>query len=936
MAPSEDTFMTDADTASGYVDSIVNSPVSTSVNTEPVATVKISEPPLQHIQEIPAVTQSLISNKVWNYLPDDIATNWSDDASNKLFNKMSILVDGRNLTQLITLFYELILSTDGFRLKIHDVASLVLKAFELDPSLTPLFLQSFSFFSTSHILISLLKLLNIDDSLLLLYLEPQVCIKLGITTSMFEKKIVRTNTNLLYKQKRFNLLREETEGYSKLFVELVDQTHSSSNSTPDSLSATVESLIGFFDLDPNRCLDIVLDTLMHNVLFNARFCLDFLKCTSYWPSVIAKHESIETLDVGGNKIAAQLLGFKFRCYTENKRETPGNLLALTSLLIKEGFVSLAQLYNFLEPSEDEMLKLDETWKRTMQEKAFLARSSALALAAPLADEVGTLPSSTRNTNYNTPEPITDTESTSSVEQETVTNQKVELLKYLLSVGSVNPALFILSRYPFLAGCFDEVTDLLNRIVNYSVNPYYQKIKNFTNPNDITKRRLVPASSDKSVFTLKSPKNMSTKRILYPFEQLGDADTLGVFFYDEWVSELEVVENIDELKLLSNKFLKFVGPRLARDPSLIVKLCRIGIHHIRALSNNDISPWLEYFRNFIFPCISLIDDNPGVIYEIFTLMRCFPLETRYGLYGEWSAVILKSTVELKLSSGKAEKETKNVLKRLSKTNVKEMMRKLAKISYSNPLTTFTALISQVESYDNLGELVVEAARYFTDMGWDALPFVIINQLTSGRSTLQGDGLTDRKWLQSLSAFTAKLCAKYSLMDPSPIVLTVLRELHKDNTSSIVILKELLGQMAGIAQLSNITSAQAQSLGGGPILKSSVYKVIEDTRHECTRSGKRLANMLVSSSILAEVFVVISQLHKTAIFKAPDSESYQKVLGTRYDELTHVLSQYIEALSTFLESSVFTENMPKVHQLCVSYGVDPVWAFAVWRQVIGDQV
>ena len=37
----------------------------------------------------------------------------------------------------------------------------------------------------------------------------------------FSKKVIRLKTRLLYTQHKFNLLREESEGYAKLLTELV-------------------------------------------------------------------------------------------------------------------------------------------------------------------------------------------------------------------------------------------------------------------------------------------------------------------------------------------------------------------------------------------------------------------------------------------------------------------------------------------------------------------------------------------------------------------------------------------------------------------------------------------------------------------------------------------------------------------------------------------
>lgn len=59
------------------------------------------------------------------------------------------------------------------------------------------------------------------------------------------------------------MFREENEGFAKLIVELMD----SSNVTPDTLRTVKENifgLIGYFDLDPNRVLDLTLDAYQNN------------------------------------------------------------------------------------------------------------------------------------------------------------------------------------------------------------------------------------------------------------------------------------------------------------------------------------------------------------------------------------------------------------------------------------------------------------------------------------------------------------------------------------------------------------------------------------------------------------------------------------------------------------------------------------------------
>lgn len=93
-----------------------------------------------------------------------------------------------------------------------------------------------------------------------------------------------------YKQNKFNLLREQSEGYSKLAADLVGSLgppHDPSTGLPSEGHAAVlarargawervVSVIGYFDLDPNRTLDVVLDIFSSNIANHWQFFLALL------------------------------------------------------------------------------------------------------------------------------------------------------------------------------------------------------------------------------------------------------------------------------------------------------------------------------------------------------------------------------------------------------------------------------------------------------------------------------------------------------------------------------------------------------------------------------------------------------------------------------------------------------------------------------------
>lgn len=199
---------------------------------------------------------------------------------------------------------------------------------------------------------------------------------------------VRINTGLLYKQQKFNLLREENEGYAKLSHEfnialselpkggLADISEIRIKS--DELLTVVNALIGYFELDPNRVLDNIFDICSQNLLSHARFILHFLHHSPWAPTTLAaappfafveegerrrrldaiqrdfvQHYKEEMRLPGGSKLAARLLGFKLqflaRAVDTNDRSPTSSesVVFLTALLLKSGFVKLADIYAYV-------------------------------------------------------------------------------------------------------------------------------------------------------------------------------------------------------------------------------------------------------------------------------------------------------------------------------------------------------------------------------------------------------------------------------------------------------------------------------------------------------------------------------------------------------------------------------------------------------------
>jgi THO complex subunit 2 len=155
---------------------------------------------------------------------------------------------------------------------------------------------------------------------------------------------------------------------------LMDTSEISSRS--GDLLTVVNALIGYFELDPNRVLDNILDICSQNLLSHARFMMHFLHHSPWAPKTLAtsapfahvseaekrrrlnsiqidfvKHYRTDICREGGSALAAELLGFKLRyCSSASSQKSsaaPESLIFLIALLIKSGFIKLSDIYPYV-------------------------------------------------------------------------------------------------------------------------------------------------------------------------------------------------------------------------------------------------------------------------------------------------------------------------------------------------------------------------------------------------------------------------------------------------------------------------------------------------------------------------------------------------------------------------------------------------------------
>lgn len=200
-------------------------------------------------------------------------------------------------------------------------------------------------------------------------LDAKLLVALGLINNAgtFDKRQVVVNSRHLYRQQKFNLLREENEGYSKLLSEVETFIQRCPNVASDSkarqLTTNIQSLVGYFDLDPNRVLDLLMDIAANNLRKHWQPILRIFSvipwCRSSVPSADSQN-SVITNEKQGNQAAAQILGFNFRHYEEQGKAggTPEELYMLAALLVKSGFIKLADLWSHV--NIDQSLEMSDS------------------------------------------------------------------------------------------------------------------------------------------------------------------------------------------------------------------------------------------------------------------------------------------------------------------------------------------------------------------------------------------------------------------------------------------------------------------------------------------------------------------------------------------------------------------------------------------------
>jgi THO complex subunit 2 len=751
----------------------------------------------------------------------------------------------------------------------------------------------------------------ISDSILIERLEIDLLEACAIIDSkLFLKRLARINTDTLYRQTKFNLLREESEGYSKLIctvvshfispiglywnaeksktlVEINELRNSHLKINVERSLRDIKSLIGYFDLDPNRVIDIVLDLFASNFKDHTDFFLLLLENSPWKPNPDPV------------PIVAQVLGFK---YISHSQQTPYQLSLLSALLITRGIVVLEELLAHLNTTGNDYEKFIEMSKNAR------GRFGGVGL-------------------------LDDQREADDVK---IDNHVAGLVHALSAIGDLHHTRLILDHYPNLTTMYPDISYNLCRILHIQLEPVLDQL-----------RPLKPKQKNKPEFSDFCPASYTVSpRECEIFDEITVGRNCGGksgqnhtpnyrFFYPAWREKINQVNENEALELIE-MMLNYIGPNLAEDAFMVGKIIRIGTYQI--VSKPEVlNRWLSIIANYLFPALSLLPPNPGLSTQFWSLLKLLPYQTRFGLYGEWKHMSYEKFPELIRAEVGCRKDVQYIMNRLSKENVKPFGRHIGKVVHSNPTIAFSYILNAIEGYDNMIPFVVDATRYLTELDLDCLSFLMIESLSRSKPKVEKNGTTIEKWLKSLrllkliSFFSGNLFKRH-VLDLDSMLQYITNQLLADQVFDLIVLQELISQMTGISLSEALTQNQLNALSGGlQIRKESIET---DNYTFLRRTTKRFVGGLLKTGLSMPLGILIAQQRKQIVFRlGMDDDPFMvpdlKVLAWGNDQCQRSFLQYFDFLMDNIGEKIFVELCPDMKTLVGVYGLAVVHAFHIQR-------
>lgn len=688
------------------------------------------------------------------------------------------------------------------------------------------------------------------------------------------KAVTRYKSQALYAQTKFNLLREESEGYAKLVTALETEFSRSAELADSGLRealvpgfvSKLRSLIGYFDLDPNRVLDLVLSVYERHLRY--RYVSERAELLVGAVRQLFNPDSV-----------VHLLGFKF----QGLKDQPESryLSRLTAVLLRAGLINLELLYPYLSPSDDQLVE-DARLLLLSQLKQAKAITT-VSLNAPSGSGVSASPS----------EAGVDDSEQAAAEQPAAKvghDQKISLLQQCLHVRALDAARTLLGHLQSTRPAADKaVCDSLLALVHGLMEPFYAPLAKqwrafcvVPPPVPVTSSNPATSSSSASAATASEAMDVDNE------EQEQAAA----------VSDCKPSDFAPSLL----PWLRWLQVYLYRDPVLFAKVCRVLAEAIRvrceASGTATVKPLPEeeqLLLHSLIPAFSMLSSNVGAAAELWPVLSQFDYPDRYRVYGYWKSEVYDEHPELAIRRATIIRRTNYFKRRVTKHNATELSRHLMKFALNNPLVVFPEILGQLQMFGNMVAPLVDCFRRCTPLAFDVVPYLMLETLgaRSDAEKLKEDGINEAAWFQNLATFAGMFFKKYAReVQLDSLMVFIGNQLRDERFADLLLLRELISHMAGIECTDEpmVSQEQLEGRAGGNTLRALTISRQLKSHH---RSASALYSSLVQNDLVLSLYVLLQQHKQHVIYRSETGNL--AVLGSWLDKLQTTIVQLMDFVS-----------------------------------------
>ena len=698
-------------------------------------------------------------------------------------------------------------------------------------------------------------------------------------------KIRKLNTEIHFKQQKFNLFQEESEGYAKLLTLLWCK-----DNPTDINKQTLLKIIGKFNLDPNRVLDLLLDCLEQATQGSDR-----------QQQLLSLLKNVFPL----NKLPP-LLAFKITNYERRKEPLPLTFHIMICLLAQEQLLDIKVLLpTALRQIHEAHHILTQIQKKQLSKIASISLGSSRQPDAKMIELSNQLDASVATLE--------------------TSNIVIGLLKVTLQSGNWNLCISLLTEQ-------EDWTKLCTLMPTTVGNMLSQVVRN-----------LFQAMYDHHVKTPVLNTALPTTSAPYT---------------------LPITATLDAFIVACSPLLQALSESYCLQPALYAQVCRLTkallLKEVTTTTTIILSPVsFEFLKLFLVPSLSILPPNPALSVDLWFVLELLPFSIRYKLYGDWhgpglerSGMNLKpiAHVQAEMMAGK---EARHCLKRISRENVRDMGRQVSKVTHSNPLVVFMTILNQIESYDNLIQMMVEIVRFVTPLSMDIMGYCILTRLSgtvhgANRNKLKDDGVNVSQWLSSLESFTGAFYKKCPDVEFRGILLYLIHQLKTGHVLELGVLRTLIKDAGGYSfadysPVSSLSATQLAGMAGSQLLKRETYAfgIVE---HMNVRASNRIRSVLQSDDIGIKILILLAQIRNKLVFERGVSGKTQhvKLIGNLYDSCQVVSSVLLEFLTSDDRVSdeergdsalcKYASALPSLKSLLQDHAMDGASAWMLYRPMI----